>query len=121
MAYAMELAAGGRLKPGSSENAPMLCHACRSTLGERDRFCAACGAPAQRTTCNHGCAANRSESVFCVDCGHLLQSPATAPGAGDAADAAASANAELKFITLLRADIVGSTGIIADLEPEQAV
>ena len=51
----------------------MFCDACRSTMHERDKYCAACGAPALQKRCDKCGKSNRSESIFCVYCGDSLR------------------------------------------------
>lgn len=100
----------------------MFCDACRSTMDERDKYCAACGARALQKRCDKCGKSNRPESLFCAYCGDSLH-VAPNPGHGVTEDSQVSteAKAELKFVTILRADIVGSTNIVADLDPESAV
>ncbi|WP_283814420.1 AAA family ATPase [Bradyrhizobium sp. AUGA SZCCT0240] len=100
----------------------MFCDACRSAMDERDKFCAACGARALQKRCDSCGKSNRPESSFCAYCGDSLR--VTINGGGGVAEdvqASSEPKAELKFVTILRADIVGSTAIVADLDPEHAV
>ena len=74
------------------------------TCGEENddgRFCVKCGAPLRPCSrCGH---ANPTNARFCAECGSGL---ATSPGA------------ERRQITVVFCDLVGSTALSADLDPE---
>jgi class 3 adenylate cyclase/tetratricopeptide (TPR) repeat protein len=63
----------------------------------------------------HACrTAMQAEDRFCAGCGAPVQRPSHRLPAETPAS-------ELKYVTLLRADLVNSTGLVAGLGPEQAV
>src|SRR5207344_2113326 len=61
---------------------------------------------------------------FCPECGHPVATARTHDATKDAAErlmtAAATLEAERKFVTVLFADLKGSTELIADRDPEEA-
>jgi class 3 adenylate cyclase/tetratricopeptide (TPR) repeat protein len=77
-----------------------------------DKFCLRCGAraPAPARLCAACRNENPADGVFCVHCGGRLN-PSSAGSPID----------ELKYVTLLRADLADSTGLIAGCDPEQGV
>ncbi len=79
------------------------------------RFCASCGKP-QRQACPE-CGAEIVEGAkFCASCGIPLVSPAAAPSGGGPVLTAEAR----KVVTVLFADLVGSTGLTERLDPEEA-
>jgi class 3 adenylate cyclase/tetratricopeptide (TPR) repeat protein len=96
----------------------MRCSACSTAIEADDRFCCGCGAPIRLTACP-GCGhANRPQAAFCGQCGHSLR-PASAPlPPPSPPESPAEA---LKYVSLLRADLVGSTQLVAGLGPEAVV
>ena len=95
----------------------MRCEACQTAMGAGDRFCAACGAAAPLLTCS-GCGQpSRPNASFCVHCGHPLAGVASAKMSADGI----AKGSELKFVTVLRSDLVGSTNLVVGLQPEQAL
>lgn len=113
----------------------MLCARCNATNPISNRYCDACSAPLLPVcpACGHS---NRLGARFCGGCGRGL-----APGdaaAGPAVEVASATPAQLaplaallssrfaregerKQVTVLFADIRGSTELIQDLDPEQAM
>jgi adenylate cyclase len=90
----------------------MRCQVCNSAISGDDVVCPGCGASPVRSCrqCGHPATPN---ARFCVNCGTPLR--AGAPRAD------LLALGERKQATVLFADIVGSTGLIAGLDPEQAM
>src|SRR6266542_3570951 len=115
----------------------MGCSACGEDNPPGARFCNGCGAAFSATCadCGHS---NPPASRFCNACGHPLSVPArsselalerasTAPASYTPRHLAArvlAARAELtgerKHVTILFADVTGSTALIQDLDPEEA-
>jgi class 3 adenylate cyclase/tetratricopeptide (TPR) repeat protein len=94
----------------------MECQACNTANSESNRFCENCGGALsfKCAACGFIC---MPEAKFCGGCGTSVN--ATLPTAKQAAPAFAWA--ELKQATVLFADIVGSTELVASLDPEQAM
>jgi class 3 adenylate cyclase/tetratricopeptide (TPR) repeat protein len=83
----------------------MRCPACHSEIGLDDKACTACGASfAACPTCR---GLNFETARFCSSCGERLER--------------AAALGERKVVTVLFADIVGSTELIGDADPEHAL
>ena len=98
----------------------MFCSSCLSTVHEGDRYCGFCGASMPLQICKECRAANSPENAFCGRCGtrlasRIVQHPTIEP------HRTFECSGELKFVTILRADIVGSTDLVAELGPEQAI
>ena len=95
----------------------MRCPACSTENAAQNRYCENCGARlvVSCPKCGHP---NPPSARFCGSCGNAFD-----PGAGSSGpDAGAFAIAgERKQATVLFADIVGSTQLIAGLDPEQAM
>jgi class 3 adenylate cyclase len=87
----------------------MRCVGCETDNAPDNRFCVACGAALRRPcpSCRH---LNLPEARFCSQCGTALE----------ASTPAATTDGELKQITVLFADVSGSTGLIEGLDPEEA-
>jgi adenylate cyclase len=79
------------------------CPGCQATLPEGSRFCLHCGLPLQRGCARCG-APLLSRGRYCTACGQL---PAAAP--------------EFKHATVLFADIVSSTRLVAAMDAEQTM
>lgn len=98
----------------------MQCEACKETNPESNRFCQACGA-ALAVVCP-GCG-NTCPPVaaFCGACGVALEarSPVTAPRV--VSRRAPVLRGELKQVTVLFADLVSSTELVAQLDAEEAM
>ena len=90
----------------------MRCSSCHVNNADDAKYCADCGAALVRTcvSCSHS---NAPTARFCAQCGVAL---------GDAQPPAkpSVADAELKQITVLFADVSGSTTLIESLDPEEA-
>ena len=91
------------------------CPRCGANLPRGKKFCGDCGLPLpwQCATCG---AENPAGKRFCADCG-TAQLHAT-PVPPDLATAAATPVAERRHLTVMFADLVGSTEISARLDPE---
>src|SRR5258707_15571378 len=91
----------------------MQCTNCAAEVPEQKKFCGQCGAAGVRRCLACG-AANPAANKFCGDCGTKLRedSPAVGPRAGDAR------RIELRQLTVLFCDLVGSTALSATLDPE---
>jgi class 3 adenylate cyclase/tetratricopeptide (TPR) repeat protein len=116
----------------------MQCGRCSATNPSGSRFCDACGAPLPLVcaACNH---TNRPGARFCAGCGRELTLSAADAGGGPTAGPVATVpllppqlaarilssrfarEGERKQVTVLFADIRGSTELIQELDPEQAL
>ena len=107
----------------------MLCSRCNSEISAAAVFCDGCGAPVE-ITCSNCAEVNRREAKFCKKCGQRLdQAQARAPHnievqlpAHLAEKILASRSAmegERKQVTVVFADIKGSTSLVEGLDPEE--
>ncbi len=109
----------------------MLCPACKTTNKPGSRFCTACGAQLVLvcTSCGAG---NEPNDRFCADCGFSLAREARPAGpvlpaipalggAGGPATRRRVGEGERKRVTVLFADLKGSTAAIEGLDPEAAL
>lgn len=105
----------------------MRCPLCRKENREGARFCVACGA-GMSTACPACGTAVASGSRFCDSCGAALPAvraespnPAAAKRAGDnVVDIRSALEGERKQITVLFADLVGSTRLTEAMDPEES-
>ena len=109
----------------------MKCPKCQHENPPEARFCEECSAPLARTCANCGSQAS-STAKFCSQCGHPLQlivsdgrfaSPRSYTPqhlAEKILISRAALEGERKQVTVLFADLKGSTELIRDLDPEQA-
>src|ERR671919_902863 len=81
------------------------CPTCKSTVGDEARFCPSCGT-ALVVTCPACGAEMGLGTQFCSSCGHRL-------------DLAAPRQEERRFVTVLFADLTGSTALGEQLDPER--
>jgi class 3 adenylate cyclase/tetratricopeptide (TPR) repeat protein len=102
----------------------MQCSNCGADNPETAKFCNACGTalPIRCITCGQ---LNRDGSRFCNQCGAALatvQKPAAPPGiaVGHAVDLGFVPDGERKLVTALFVDIINSTGLEQDIDPEEA-
>ena len=93
----------------------MRCSKCGSYNPEDKRFCADCGAPLANRCPKCG-AENPPGKRFCGDCGAALTRSAAAIVA---APPRIAASGERRHLTILFCDLVGSTEIAAQLDPEE--
>ena len=109
----------------------MLCAECQQENPAGAKFCGECGA--RLTPACPGCGtAYRPGQAFCWACGTRLPPPALAPAAGTATShiprhlaeriltSKAALEGERKQVTVLFADLKGSTELLADRDPEEA-
>ena len=92
----------------------MRCASCEADNTADSRFCIACGAALGQLclSCNH---LNAATARYCTQCGTAVRRPPMAPSHG-----ASAVQGELKQITVLFADVFGSTELIEALDPEEA-
>jgi class 3 adenylate cyclase len=83
---------------------------CGADVSADGRFCHSCGAPLQ-ITCQACGAEQAAEAAFCSSCGAALQSGVRR--AGDLTE-----HEERRVVTVLFADLAGSTALGERLEPE---
>src|SRR6185369_15543912 len=109
----------------------MQCPACRTDNPPQARFCLECAAPLARRCSS--CGASLPDGArFCMQCAHPVEG-GTPPAVGPApraytprhlAERIFSARADLegerKHVTVMFADIKGSTELIEGLDPEEA-
>jgi predicted ATPase/class 3 adenylate cyclase len=95
----------------------MRCSKCDADNRETARFCASCGA---RFTprCSSCGAEVPAGARFCDSCGTALNESASAVQGGSAPQTVSSAG-ERRHLTVLFCDLVGSTAIAAQLDPEE--
>ena len=113
----------------------MICSHCHVETSNDAAFCDECGA-ALNTVCGQCREPNRAGAKFCKKCGHRLGAPVSAPPAKTDPPPTASAHVpkhlaerilasrrfiegERKQVTVLFADIRGSTSVIEKLDPEE--
>jgi class 3 adenylate cyclase/tetratricopeptide (TPR) repeat protein len=99
----------------------MRCRQCGQDNSDTNSFCEACGLPLgpKCTACGH---ANRVGSRFCGNCSKPLNGSAQPSQSSDQLLRSLSASGgERKRLTILFADIRNSTGLIATIDPEQAM
>lgn len=90
----------------------MRCSICQSENADGSRFCRSCGT-ALLVTCTRCGHQNDVRDAFCPSCGQANTQIDSQMKAAD--------HGERKLATVLFADIVGSTQLIADLDPELAM
>ena len=97
----------------------MECRTCKADVPEGSRFCIECGAslPSACPSCGHS---NPPRAKFCANCGNRLTTGAvTAPAAAPAEAASPSTpSAERRQLTVMFADLAGSTALSTCLDPE---
>src|SRR5215472_6686797 len=95
----------------------MLCPSCKHDNRADRRFCAECGAPLA-TACTVCGTSNEPGEKFCGRCGTTL-SAAPTPSATPPIVSAAATDGERRQLTVLFCDLVGSTEISTQLDPEE--
>src|SRR5712692_8132980 len=95
----------------------MRCSKCGSDNREERKFCASCGAPIL-ASCPKCSASNQPGERFCGECGAALVDAAQATVA-EAKPTVVSIAGERRHLSVLFCDLVGSTGIAAQLDPEE--
>jgi len=113
----------------------MICSRCQTENSPDSGFCDECGAPLE-TLCRHCNNANRPGAKFCKTCGQRLAEPPAPAGAASSQTGPVNAivprylaekilasrrfiEGERKQVTVLFADIRGSTSLIEKLDPEE--
>ena len=92
---------------------PVVCADCGSEQSAEARFCSTCGAALSRTC--PGCGTEQpAAAAFCSSCGTALLEDATTPRAAVADD-----RQERRIVTVLFADLSGSTALAERLDPEE--
>jgi class 3 adenylate cyclase len=94
----------------------MHCSACTTDNPEGARFCHHCGAALQ-PLCTACGAELIPQARFCSHCGAALQSDAT-PSAASAEAVLIQAEGERRHLTVLFCDLVGSTALASNMDPE---
>ena len=104
----------------------MRCSSCDADNPETAKFCSACGTPLP-IKCSSCGQLNRSGSRFCNQCGAALAAAGSLAAAhphgiavGHAVDHILVPEGERKLVTALFVDIINSTGLGQDLDPEEA-
>src|SRR4029079_1701565 len=101
----------------------MRCLSCEAEKPETAKCCSACGT-ALPISCNSCGQPNRPGSRFCNQCGTALAAMPAAPppgiAVGQAVDLGFVPEGERKLVTALFVDIINSTGLEQDLDPEEA-
>ena len=104
----------------------MRCTSCHAENPEGAKFCGSCGKALSRSCPKCGAQASTT-SHFCTQCGSSLGVAADTGGVqaaaialGTAVDAQYVPEGERKLVTALFVDIIGSTGLSQDLDPEES-
>src|SRR5271155_1823014 len=92
----------------------MRCPRCGSDNREGAKFCSECATPF-RAKCSHCGAENSLGAKFCDECGISLRPPAAAP----LEVLTPEVLGERRHLTILFCDLVGSTRLAAQLDPEE--
>jgi len=95
----------------------MRCSNCGSDNPAGKKFCSECGAGFSRG-CPRCGAENAPAAKFCGDCGAEL-SPPVQPPVAEASPVQPRDTGERRHLTVLFCDLAGSTGIAAQLDPEE--
>ena len=98
----------------------MNCAACGTAQPTGKRFCADCGAPLP-VACTACGSANSPQQRFCGHCGQALPSTTpreTAPAQSAAPTVGITTDAERRQLTVMFCDLVGSTALATQLDPE---
>lgn len=100
----------------------MECSTCKAAVPDGSKFCVECGAP-MPLACPSCCHLNLPRAKFCARCGNQLS--AGAPTAGAKASTTlepptvpTASSAERRHLTVMFCDLVGSTALAAQLDPE---
>src|SRR6476469_5018568 len=104
----------------------MRCYSCDADNPETAKFCSSCGTALPINCANCG-QLNRAGSHFCNQCGAALglsakhaTSPPPGIAIGHAIDSGFVPEGERRLVTALFVDIINSTGLEQDLDPEEA-
>ncbi len=101
----------------------MKCSGCGHENREGRKFCAGCGAPLS-VACPACRTPNEAGEKFCGECGAPLSEqgapqPAAPPELAPAAPGPTAQAAERRQLTVMFCDLVGSTALSAQLDPEE--
>src|SRR5579863_10657985 len=101
----------------------MLCETCQYKNEADANFCANCGSMLVQTCTECGCR-NSPKAASCIRCGSPLQTPAKIQGSTNRTTGIfatrAAREGERKRLSVLIADVVGSTAFIDNLNAEEA-
>ena len=99
----------------------MTCARCGAANDPGARFCEDCGAPLAEATCPVCGADVKPGARFCRSCGTALSTATSSPtmAAQAAAPSTQGAVAERRLVTVLFADLVGSTMLAEGRDPEE--
>lgn len=96
----------------------MRCPICGAENSSRAKYCNQCGSSLQSVTCPACGAANAPTAKYCNECGSLL-SAVRPPAAAQIPSLAALETEERRIVTILFADMTGSTSIADRMDPEE--
>ena len=96
----------------------MECPSCLAEVREGSKFCNQCGSalPPRCPSCGHS---NAPNSKFCSECGAKLGSAAAPPIALATHALPTAVSAERRQLTVMFVDLVASTALSAQLDPEE--
>src|SRR5262249_1497460 len=97
----------------------MQCPACEAEVPAGSKFCGQCGTalPVACPACSH---ANPVRAKFCSKCGASLSPGVLEPATPSAvAKASTSSSAERRQLTIMFCDMVGSSALSTQLDPEE--
>src|SRR5713101_7667008 len=95
----------------------MRCPQCDTANREGRKFCASCGSPLA-AACRKCGASNLPGEQFCGECGAVLSAPGD-PAVATAVEPLDVHAGERRHLTILFCDLVGSTTLTAQLDPEE--
>src|SRR4030095_14777802 len=96
----------------------MRCSSCASENPEGSKFCIECGAPLCKRCTSCG-VENLPQAKFCAQCGKSLTAQAGPKATESAAPPDAGREGERRQLTVMFCDLVGSTALSAQLDPEE--
>jgi hypothetical protein len=96
----------------------MTCPGCNAENQPTAKFCVECGTAFQ-TPCAKCGSKNPPTAKFCQECGVGLSAPVQAPVPETSPVQSREIAGERRHLTVLFCDLVGSTGIAAQLDPEE--
>ena len=96
----------------------MKCPFCHSEQLDHGKFCDVCGAPLAVVHCPACNEANRLNARFCASCGNPLISDSVQSVDSSTLVSHPAEPAERRLLTVLFCDLVGSTALSVDLDPE---
>jgi len=94
----------------------MRCPGCKTENPEGAQFCIQCASPLKRACQKCGCE-NPPEARFCAQCGASLEVPASIRAGAEPRNGGLTG--ERRHLTVLFCDLVGSTALAAQLDPEE--